>query len=229
METLTAILVFLLACLIVYMIYVLYFKKGSSNEISGEVNLAQQPPTLSTVIKPGSTNFTYSFWMYVNTWNPDAKIIFTSTDTSASGFYHQLTMDATKPSLIFSVQNDGTTAKKEDIVITESLPLQKWLYVVIRVNGLVLDFYINGKMVKSVQSKTTPTLNITTIKLGGAAKPFDCYVRQFKRIVELISDEQINADYVSGNGMMGLSSAASLEGRVEILKDSQVQTSVKLF
>lgn len=216
---------FLIAVVIVYILYILYFRPNSVNEVPGEINLSQSPPAVTTIIKPGSINFTYSLWMYVNQWQTgSAKVIFRSKN--ASSVFHTLKLGQADPTLTFEVQNDGTAANMESINITSAFPLQKWMHLTICVSGQIMDFYLNGKMVKSVQNRIAPTIDITTIEFGTG---FDCYIRKFKRSLETVSQEQVNNDYLAGNGMMGLSSATSLEGRVEILKDSQVQTSVKLF
>lgn len=223
----TGFIFFLIALALVYIIYLLYFKKNNVNEITGEIHLAQPPAPVTTLMKPGSVNVTYSLWMYVNQWSSLAtKTIFTAQDDS--NVYYTLQMGLDKPTLEWKMNNKytGTTPDTETVNITNSFPLQKWVFVTISISGRIVDFYVNGKMVKSVQSKNAPEINVTKIVFGSN---FDCYIRKFRRVIESSSQEQVNDEYLTGNGMMALSSASSLEGRVEILKDSQVQTSVKLF
>lgn len=219
----------IIALLTVWFLYSFYFKSSNANEVSEEINLLKTPPTVTTIIKPAAVNFTYSLWMYVNQWNnqdsANYKTIFKGSDTG--GANHHLKMDGTTPTLIFDVQYAfGANDAPESIPITSAFPLQKWVYVTIVLSGQVIDFYINGKMVKSVQTAAAPTPNVTKIEFGNT---LDCYVRKFRRVVEVQSNDQIMADYMAGTGAMGVASATSLEGRVEITRDSQVQGSWKLF
>jgi hypothetical protein len=98
--------------------------------------------------------------------------------------------------------------------------------VTIVVSGQILDFYLNGLMVKSVQTTVPPEINITQIEFGTT---LDCSIRDFKRTLETLAQDQIKTEYMKGNGSMMIQSGKSMDGRIEISKDNEVVSTIKIF
>jgi len=215
--------VIILGIIIVFLIYYLYVNYiGAVNTMkkSADLNIAQ--PNITTIDKPGNLNYSYGLWLYVNSWdNSKEKIIFTRANNI------KLYLDTSTPTLKCDiVKTNGV----ETVIITDNFSLQKWVYIIVSVDGRIIDCYINGKLVKS-QKLSSDTAQpgssaVSPIVLGS----FDAILGNFIRTITPMDPQTAWNNYNKGNGVSGgLFSVGSYGANLNFIKDNIQFSNIKLF
>lgn len=218
----STVLLVVLGIVLVYVVYRL-LTTGRLSKLDA-VDLKTQVPPVTAIISPGSNVYTYSMWVYVNTWSRGTKTIFCAGPSTQPDC--ALTLDSTSPTLICTFKGDGTST--QPITITDNFPVSKWVYVTVAVNVTVVDCYLNGKLVKSHQLTTLPPMpTFTEITFGR----FDCNLVGFTRVPIYEDAGSIEAKYLRGNGY---SASASLVIpkyglKVGVTKDGVSDSNFTLF
>jgi hypothetical protein len=190
--------VIILIIIILVLVYFLYSatKKSNTNVKSKLYNLNNSNSSISSadLTNPKSQSFSYSAWVYVNTWkNGEKAIYYASTNGAIPPYIIGLALDATSPILRAVV---GT----QPITITNNFPIQKWVYVVISVDSNIVDCYLDGKLVSSTQLQNIPTIPATySINFG----TFDAYLTGFTYSNKPLNPQQVWSNYMTGNGYTG--------------------------
>ena len=122
----------------------------------------------------------------------------------------------------------GSTIDKV-VDITNNFPIQKWVFITVAVdsNG-VCDYYLDGKLVKSVKATSTTVTDGTTspIKFGTG---HDTYIADLKRVPKVKGPQVVWNDYASGNSGSNLQSAVgNYNVNLSILKDNVATSSYSL-
>ena len=234
---------------VIYYVYVTFFTSVNTLT-STSLNLNSQPPPppilVSTLTNPESTKYAYGAWVYVNTWDTTkTKVIFSrysdiilyldkttgvlNCAIGAAGipFYTPApTPDSTlNPEILTSDFKNNTT---NNIFVTNNFPLQTWVYIVVNVNNTVVDIYLNGKMVKSVQIKQTAPDKVSNIFYGNG---YDAVVSKFVRWSTQVDPNTVWNYYVSGNGSGNIAGAlgGAYSAQVTVSKNNAVTSQFKLF
>lgn len=108
---------------------------------------------------PTSTNYTYSFWIYINDFNyryGDEKIILQRRnkvdDVDGEYLYlPKISLGENQNDIKITINHEikkGKTSDTHDIVV-HSIPLQKWNHFIMTKSGDTIDIYIDGKLVKT--------------------------------------------------------------------------------
>lgn len=139
----------------------------------------------------GSSNFTYSIWVFVDDWNyryGEQKILFgrmIDGTTNNRIPCPSVSLGAAENNLIVSMavydvvygndnnnnnNNSNAPYKKFSCGIV-NVPIQRWVNVLISVNNRTLDIYMNGKLVKTCVlpgvAKIDATAPVFVTPLGG--------------------------------------------------------------
>jgi len=182
--------------LIIVIIVLLYFlyrstKKASANSSSQLYNLNNGVTAInsSDLTNPKSQSFSYSTWIFVNTWNTTTtKNIYNNPNIIS------LDLGTTSPDLSVKI---GTNPP---MPVTQNFPIQKWVYVVISVDSQTVDCYLDGKLLRSTQLNTLPTISDNyAISFG----KFDAYLTGFKYESKALNPQQVWTNYMKGNGYTG--------------------------
>lgn len=216
----------ILVILIVYMIFQDYFT--GANKLTGEKYLKDSNANIShnDVAGKNSAIFTYSIWLYVNTYGDEDKIIFKRNKDVA------LYLDRTTATLKCLVGKDTTSDIYEDtdaIDVTNNFPLQKWVHILISVDNTIVDVYLDGKLVKSVQIAQS-----VSIPEGGSDIQFganwDAYFAKFERNAKATDPKSAYDKYMEGNGGSTLSNAlGNMNVNLTITKDNIETSKFALF
>jgi hypothetical protein len=107
---------------------------------------------------------------------------------------------------------DGILPLVETIDI-DNIPLNKWINVIIRVKGLIVDVYINGIIVKRHVLQSTPKQNYGNIHTGldGGFNGFISCLRYFDYAIEV---GKINSIIKSGPCLKSISSEANKKNKM---------------
>lgn len=213
--------VIFLGIVVVLLLWYLYTYYLTANSLSnGQVNLNNGTVAIpaKNLANPGSANFSYGVWVYVNSWNNQV----TKTIISRGDF--NIKLGASQPTL----QCQLPTSPTSTVTVTNSFPIQKWVYIVVSVDGTTMDAYLDGKLVLSKQL-INPTVSNTTadLKLGDATNNPDIYLTKVNWWPTAMNPQLAWNYYLQGNGLS--SSSSNYNVKLEVLQDNVQQKQFTLF
>jgi hypothetical protein len=220
-----------LAILVVLLFYILYrFFLLKSTEMAASASLnATNPPI--TINKPGGLRYAYGIWIYVNSWDSNIEKTIFNRDGNI-----KLYLDSSSPTLKCGITMAGDTANVINVSITDNFPLQKWMYIVVSVDGQYVDTYLDGKLVKSARMYdeigNIPVISDSDNKMIlGSADLWDAHVAKFTHWTEPVDPQTVWSMYMSGNGQSNsIANAVSSYGvDFTVLKDNIAQSNYRLF
>ena len=228
----------ILGIVILVLMYVLYkYFSVSASTLQSTAYLKTVNPPITSIQNPTNSRYAYGIWAYINTWDANAtKVIFSRAGNI------KLYMDNFAPIL----KCDFTMIDKsiQTLFVTDNFPLQKWVFIIVSVDGQYVDFYLDGKLVKSqrlysTDSKATPTAKTLTPAtppdsdvpiILGSATPFDAYVANFQRWISPVDPQTAWSAYMAGNGGSSIANTVSAYGvNVSVLKNNIEQSKYVLF
>jgi hypothetical protein len=222
--------IIILCVIIIILLYILYyfFIKSSTITIGTQLNLNNSnPPILRTSL----TNFTslnssYGVWVYVNSWNNTIdKPLFNFVNTLNNNNLC-LRLEKFTPTLYCDILDKQNITNK--IHVTNVFPIQKWVSIIISIDGSIVDIYINGKLVISKQINNVINFdNNNQITFGNG---LDIMLSNFKKFNTPMDPSIAISYYNSGNGnslsLSSLFSVATYELQLSVLKDNVQQAQI---
>ena len=194
------------------------------NSTSGILDLKKSIPpiTSDSISKPSSPNYYYSTWVYVNTWDTSPKILF-KYDTQS------LTLGNNTQDLTFNYKVTNTNTPT---IITSTFPIQKWTHVAISKNSNVLDFYLDGKLIKSYQPTGSVVVPVSgsSIEFGSTSNKNDIFLAKFQRSPVPLDPRTAWNLYLMGPGT-GSPNGSDYNYNISMseMKDTIVQKTYKLY
>jgi hypothetical protein len=237
MNPLVVVLGVLLVVIILMSLYSSFFS-GTTTMVD-KVNLLTGAPPNTPVDKldnPSSPSRTYSIWIYVNTWtsNSNYKMIFGRDgdillylDKANSKL--KCKIKPTAGDIINVNGNNKDPSELNKVIdITNDFPIQKWVFVTVVVDAAnIADYYLDGKLVKSVKLQDVLISGNSGIQYG---QVHDTWISQFKRSAKTFGPQDVWNMYAKGNPGSNLSSAlGNYNVNLSILKDNAVSSSLSLF
>jgi len=222
-------LVLFLGIILIVLIYILYmyFTMNSTTLFSSE-KLYGTKKMVEITSKPTSTRYAYGIWIYVNEWNPSiTKVIFDRENNV------KLYLDEASPTLKCDIAMSASDP--ETVNITDNFPLQKWTHIIVNADNQYFDFYLDGKLVKSVRahaansSPKQPGDNKVQMALGDN-KNFDAHVTRFYHWNQPIDPHTAWKTYMAGNGQSTITNSVGSYGvNLHVLKDNIEYTKFQLL
>jgi hypothetical protein len=222
----------LLGVVIIFLLYLLIsFYRSSETVLTETANLSQTIPPIEITNSRGSSSYAYGIWIFVSNWDSNkTKTIFKRANNLT------VSLDNTSPKLraTFTMTDDS----EKDVIITDNMPLQKWVYITISVDGQYVDGYIDGKLVKSsrVISEVNsdvfiPKMPTSTAKMQlGDGDGFDASIARFKHWAHAVDPQTVWNSYLQGNGQGSWTSTLSDYGvDLSILRNNVETTRFSLF
>ena len=191
------------------------FNTPVAAQIATNINLRDNPKDISSSKIKGTASVSYSFgtWICVNSFQNN-KII-----TYIDATNHQSVTNLPRFSLVLEdiTENTKSTDKHvltaflninnqlQPIVITENVP-KEWIYVVMVVNTIYCDCYLNGKLIKSIKipqnSPQISTGKSGSIKFGNSdGANGDIILAKVSLWDYHLKPENVWTEYSSGNGL----------------------------
>jgi hypothetical protein len=191
-----------------------YFMKPSSSPllVKGMVDathmsvIPQNPsikhsvPILRSINERDGIEFTWSVWTYIKNLKPDNqyKHVFhkgNNTINQSSG----LNFPNNAPGLYITPYSNNfvimmnTFKKIDEEIIIEDIPLNKWINVIIRVENLNLDVYINGTIVKRHVLNSVPKQNYgdVYVSMNGGYNGFTSNLQYFNYALDVQEIQKI--------------------------------------
>lgn len=199
----------LLGVALVMLIYIIFFYATGTDNISARMDLAQSqtPIDSSKLTKPESAKYSYELWLYVYGTKENAGTnvyLFSREGTDSTSVAPLknigLKLNGTVPSLTLDYTTKATAIAapaKASVLITDNLPLQSWVHVIVSVDNSFIDIYMNGKLVKSVKDATIATPSVDAPINFENSKT---YLAKFSRTIMPTDPQTAWNNYLAGNG-----------------------------
>lgn len=157
MDFKTIILAIVVILLLYFVIRYMTVPSSLSGLESGKDAIRVSKDSLETDESSPSSNFTYSIWFNIDTWNyryGQPKVLFGRLDGDRepcpSVVFGAMQNDLTiSMSCYPSAENDATAASEIHKCRVQNIPIQKWTHLLLSVYGKALDVYVDGKLVKT--------------------------------------------------------------------------------
>ncbi len=184
---------------ILYLLYLFFTNNALTSGL--------QPLNTSTsynydkLVNPGSNTYCYQGWFYLTTAPGSKTAMFQRAGSGTSTIDFAVCLNGQILTVECSTGGNADT-RKTVMTITDKFPIQKWTYLVINVNSQrVVEAYINGKLVKTVQNSDLPASpsTVKTLTLGNSG--LDGYVTKFTRTATTMNADEVWTAYLSGNGL----------------------------
>lgn len=231
----STILLLVILIIVVYMIY--KFSVDGATSLTKSVNDGQTATTISASDLPAgnnTSNYTYSVWFYINDWNykfGSPKTIFARESSDGQEQAPSVVLAPMENNVIISVSvfPDENSDPVVHTCNVENVQLQKWVNLIITLNGRSLDVYIDGKLVRTCVlpgvAKVNPSYDVLLTPEGG----FDGFTSKFQYLPEAINPQQAYNIYKQGYGGGTLGGFfEKYKIKVAYLVDNQEKTSFEL-
>jgi len=217
----TLIILGIVVAILIYVLY-LYFS-DDSQQVTDYHNLTDSAMVIQEkdLKQHSSTRYAYGIWVYVNSWSTSSeKIIFKRGSTETSTDSLKVSLGQQTPSLTVTL---NTNTGDHNMLVTNNFPIQKWVYIVVSVDGNLVDTYLDGKLVKSQQFQGIPEVPSGNLE----SNKFNAYVARFKRWTHPINPQTVYDEYMKGNGQGSMIGAYGVD--VSVLKDNIEQRKFSLL
>lgn len=219
-----------LGVLLVVIIFYFTFNSGEQ-ELSKKLDLGQPQTNISgkSIDQPTSAKYSYEMWLYVYQFESSGEkyIISRNGTTGTTGTIKNIGIKIASGQPQLKLEYLSGTSKK-DIVITDNLPLQSWVHLIVSVDGNYIDVYVNGKLVKSLQDTgiAAPLGESADIEYGNA----NCYLAKLTRTTKPTDPQTAWNKYMAGNGENPFAKMLSSFGLTMTLqKNNQDYSKITLF
>jgi len=236
-----SLLVILLLLIIIFMVFFQIFNYyKNKTAINGGYYLKSGIPQVKyeDLKDSGTSVYSLELWIYANSVSGAQTVATTKfgctaitskvTDINTNGNIFQimasstantadniLSLDLSKTGSAYLTY--GNTPVQQ--IITDNFQVQRWEYIVINVNNKFIEIYLDGKLLKSINSKDStfvaPTNN-SVINFGMG----DIFIYQFNRYTKTMNSTEVNKKYLSGNN---LSMSPGITMNIDFLKDNSSQ------
>jgi hypothetical protein len=214
----TLVILGVILLVIIYILYKVISEQGKV--ISKKVDLSNSNGTISysTLSNPKSSRYSMSIWVYIDTLNPTTQTEIFKVQNSGNTVM-RLYVD---PDTTLKYEIDTTANGIVTHEVMTNFPLQKWAYVIISVDNKIVDLYVDGKLIRSTQLDTMPTVTSkdSNVSYGLCTSGCKGYISKFERIPRPMDPSTAWNKYMDGNGGNYFSKLlSSYGGRVTITKD----------
>jgi hypothetical protein len=186
------ILIIVILLIGLYFIYYVGFSAQTLFDLTkSNTNIANKD-----IVKPATTSFSYGMWLYVNNWNSTSiKEIVVAKSGTTNVF--RIYLETTIPTLKVDILTTDSSTPTKTVTVTNNFPIQRWVYIVISVEGLIVDCYLDGKLVKSQQLSKLPDMSSSyDINYGS----MDGFLTMFSRVASPRDPQSVWNSYMAGNG-----------------------------
>ena len=199
----STIILIIIFCITVYFIYTylvftsIIINKPVDLKVSAGSRLSYDATKMKT---PGSTRYYYETWIWIDSNFPvDTSNVIFNRDN-----YLVFVLKGSKLSLFSGGAVDAKgiyTTGDERIVYTTSFPFQKWVQIVLSVDGSVCDAYLDGKLIKTTTNWTPTTDSTKNITAGNIYTIGQ--INNFNYWPNTIDPQTVWNKYIQGNGQYG--------------------------
>ncbi len=228
MDTVTIFLGVLLLLVIVYFVFY-----SGEKELTGKIDLSQEqtPVQASSLDQPSSAKYSMEMWIYVYKFSTTGQyIISRAAESNPDKKNIGIKLDANSPKLVLEYEGSpasGTGIEQKSVTITDNLPLQSWVHLIVSVDGAFVDVYVNGKLVKSFQDSGIKAPSSSASIVYGTP---NAYLAKLTRYTKATDPQTAWEKYMAGNGENPFAKFMSSFGLTMTLqKNNQDYSKITLF
>jgi hypothetical protein len=149
----------LIVAAVILAIYLLVWLFSSNATTLSSMQDASKETIISADKLPaaGTNNYTYSIWFFVKDWNyryGEEKVVLGRAGSSSGAAGMATTLGAIENNLKVSLEcypsssgSSGASVMHDCIV--DNVPIQRWVNLLISVNGRTVDVYLDGKLTRT--------------------------------------------------------------------------------
>jgi len=147
--------VILMVIIIILLMIVYNYVASDVSTLTGLISAkTMQKIDASSLTQTNAVNFTYSIWFYIDDWNTNygaAKIIFGRINdlVNKTSPCPLVSLSANENNIDIALTTAPAAASPPFTCSVANIPIQKWVHLLISVNGRTLDAYIDGKLVRT--------------------------------------------------------------------------------
>lgn len=208
------ILLGIVVVIVLYFLYIYLFNNPNDKTIVKSHDArSQQVISASNLPSGGTTNYTYSIWLYINEWNyrfGESKVVFGRTDQNNDPA-PSVKLAPSVNNLDVTLATYPTSGSSSDPTLhtcsVQDIPLQRWTNIILTLNDRALDIYLDGKLVRTCVLPGVPKLNPNSdlhLCPGGG---FSGYISNFRYIANSVNPTEAyniyKKGYSSGNAITG--------------------------
>jgi len=212
-----------------------YLVKNSTslNIIDPKTYNAVQPIIpVDKIENPSSVRYFYEGWFYIN----ENSAVNTDNVLFNRGDEFVVSLKGSTLNLYVNTKSGGGTGVNSAGILDttgitplasiNNFPFQKWAQLVINVDGVLVDIYIDGKFVKNVQSATSINTNSTDSIKYGNQYTLGHFTR-FRRPPVNINPQGVWSSFMNGSGQSN--SVSDRHVNLQFTKNSSVKYDQRLF
>jgi hypothetical protein len=205
---------------IAYIIYTYFFM--TSMVFNKPVALKNTSPlsySANLLKQANSPRYNYEFWVNIQANNPvDARHVILNRGTLfAFGLTGSVLTFHAAPT---NIENGIITpsAASNTVEITSTFPFQKWTQILMNVDGSRIDFYIDGKLYKTINNLSIGTDRTTPVTVGNPHTVGQ--MNRFSYWPNTVDTQTVWSRFTQGNGIGGIASFfGKYKADMAILKD----------
>ena len=211
------ILAFVSAIIIFYSAIQGYFEGVTALKYNSDLNVQQ---SVINVSDPRSKNFAYGMWININKLSIDV--------TSRQSVDDVILIRPSEIKVFIRNGNLMIVNKSDSFEVMQNFPLQKWVYLTVSVKEntvsrkSIVDAYVDGKLVKSFESRSVISPNSSSLTLG----QFDAKLIGFKRWTYSLTPAMVYEEYNASN-MKKLLGNYNID--ISVLKDQVLTNRFSVF
>ena len=211
------ILAFVSAIIIFYSVIQGYFEGVTALKYNSDLNVQQ---SVINVSDPRSKNFSYGMWININKLSIDVA--------SRQSVDDVILIRPSEIKVFIRNGNLMIVNKSDSFEVMQNFPLQKWVYLTVSVKEntvsrkSIVDAYVDGKLVKSFESRSVISPNSSSLTLG----QFDAKLIGFKRWTYSLTPAMVYEEYNASN-MKKLLGNYNID--ISVLKDQVLTNRFSVF
>tara|TARA_B110001454_G_scaffold211292_1_gene226776 strand:- start:1477 stop:2190 length:714 start_codon:yes stop_codon:yes gene_type:complete len=199
----------ILIVLILYLVYTYIFRDSTSSNLykGGNAKQAQVIDPKKLPGNKGSVDFTFSIWIYVNSWQyryGSEKTIFRRISKKGNDVMPEVALAASTNDLKITLTHypkEGIDdVGQTDSWMVHNIPLQKWCNILLSTNNRAVDTYIDGKLVNTHVLAGVPKTDAEAPVLLTPDDGFSGETSKFRYIARSINPREAYEIYREGPG-----------------------------
>jgi len=162
-----------------------YWPNGQwSNYFNGTTDYLSVPTT--TALQFGTGDFTFEFWMYLNSTVSNLAEIYNTADTNTTNYSHSIICNSTNLVLYLSSTGSSWNIASGTIITSNASLLNTWAHVALVRNGTTFTVYVNGVSKTTVTSALALFSNTGNITFGHFPTGFNDYFPGYLSNVRIV-------------------------------------------
>ena len=197
----TLVILGVILLVVIYILYKVIKEKGKTVAARVDLAVSNDAMGMSKLVTPNSSRYYLMTWIFVeNKAGADDNMIKIQKSNDNSKVKLSIELD-TSSRLKYTI-SDSVVVNTTTHTIMENFPLQKWVCVVLSIDGDVVDIYIDGKMTRSQKLATMPDApdnedDIAYTKITSGSK---IYLAKFEREAKPMDPSLAWNKYMEGHG-----------------------------